>query len=67
MLMRSEQKTVVGEAEKLGERRGRPIETSSQLVGFGRLQSMLGWAIGWWMFMSRRGIRAGMNMWESQA
>lgn len=42
MLIPSEQKTVVEEAEIMGERRGRPIETSSQLVGFSRLQSMLG-------------------------
>ena len=67
MLMLSEQKTVAEEAQMMGERRERPTETSSQLVGFGRLQSMLGWTIGWWMFMSRNGIRAEMNMWESQA
>ena len=67
MLMLSEQKTVAEEAQMMGERRERPTDTSSQLVGFGRLQSMLGWTIGWWMFMSRKGIRAEMNMWESQA
>lgn len=65
--MLSEQKTVAEEAQMMGERRERPTETSSQLVGFGRLQSMLGWTISWWMFMSRKGIRAEMNMWESQA
>jgi len=65
MLILSEQKTVVEEAEIMGERRGRPIETSSQLVGFGRLQSMLGWAIGWWMFMRVSSLTEGtVQAWQ---